>query len=67
MPSKMRAVPVFLGEKGTSQRAWFLDIQERNVSTGHVALVQIEFLLEPGGISLGFFSLALGFWKHVLA
>ena len=53
-------------KKVTCQWAWFPNIQERNVSTGHVALVRIELLLEPGGISLDF-SLAFGFCKSVLA
>ena len=44
---------------------WFPDIQERNVSTGRVELVQCEVLLEPEGISLEFY-LALGFCKRVL-
>ena len=55
-----------ISKKWTWRRAWFPDIQEKILSTGHVALVQIECLLERGGMFLEFSS-ALEFCKRVLA
>ena len=46
-------------------QAWFPNMQERIASTGHLTLVQIEFLLELGGMSLELSSV-LGFYKRVL-
>ena len=59
---QIREIP----KKGTRRRAWFPGIQERTVLTGDVAVVRIDFLLEPGGIPLDFSS-TLGFYKRVLA
>ena len=56
---QIREIP----RRGTSRRAWFPDIQERNVLTGHVVLVRIESLCEQRRMSLEF-SPALGFCKR---
>ena len=53
-------------KKGACHRVWFPAIQERNVLTGHAALVRGEFLLKPGRMCLEFSS-ALGVCKCVLA